>query len=87
MEKIFLHTGVGHCALCGNFLWHPDRSELAWKRRVSRFKKGMDLNAPLSEEEAEDQKTLDDAIVDYENGVCLRCHEKKKRKSRWTLLG
>jgi hypothetical protein len=47
----------------------------------------MDLNAPLSEEEAEDQKTLDDAIVDYENGVCLRCHEKKKRKSRWTLLG
>ncbi|PMD38288.1 hypothetical protein L207DRAFT_585193 [Hyaloscypha variabilis F] len=82
MEKRFLYPGLAHCALCGNFLWHPDRSELAWKRRVSRFKKGMDLNAPLSEEEAEDQKTLEDAIVDYENGVCLRCHEKKKKKSR-----
>ncbi|KAN0093828.1 hypothetical protein V8E51_017012 [Hyaloscypha variabilis] len=90
MEKGFFYTEGGHCALCGDDLCHPDWPELDWKRRVSRFKKGVDLNAPLSEEEAKDQKNLDDAIVDYENGVCLTCHEekkKKKKKLRWTLLG
>jgi hypothetical protein len=78
----------GFCKLCGACLLHPDREELAWKRKVDRFKHGVDLDAPLNEEEEIEQKELDDAIVDFKNGICDNCHEKKKtRKSMWIPFG
>jgi hypothetical protein len=90
-EKKAAERAVGtalKCKLCNNWLSHPDYEELAWKRRVNRFKHGVDLNAPLSEEEACKQNELDAAIVDYTNEICLECHEKKnKSMKRWNILG
>lgn len=78
----------GRCRVCEERLSYPDWNELAWKRRVNRFKYGVDLDAPLGEEEASEQKALDDAIVDYNNDVCLWCHKKKKKSmSSWSILG
>ena len=67
---------------------HPDWEELAWKRKVVRYKHGVDLDAPLNEEEDRQQKELDDAIVDFKNGICHRCHKKRKtKKSTWIPFG
>jgi hypothetical protein len=83
------HTSHGHCRQCrSRHLCHPDEDELAWKRKVIRIKNGVDIDAPLSEEEKTQQKALDDAIVDFENGICHRCHKRNKRKkSIWNPLG
>jgi hypothetical protein len=76
------------CKLCRAFVLHPDREELAWKRKVDRYKHGVDLDAPLNEEEERQQKELDDAIVDFEKGICEGCHNKNKRKkSTWIPFG
>lgn len=78
----------GDCKLCGAFVRHPDWEELAWKRKVDRFKHGVDLDAPLNEEEEKQQKELDDAIVDFKNCICHHCHKKKKpKKSTWIPFG
>lgn len=78
----------GDCKLCGEWVLHPDQEELAWKRKVDRIKHGVDLDAPLNEEEERQQKDLDDAIVDFENGICHDCHKKKKtKKCTWIPFG
>jgi hypothetical protein len=78
----------GDCKLCRAWVFHPDQEELAWKRKVDRFKHGIDLDAPLNEEEEMQQKELDYAIVDFENGICHDCHKKKKTKnSTWIPFG
>ncbi len=56
--------------LCKAYLHMPDQDELSWKRRVERTRTGVDLDAPLSDEEAGEQKELDDKITDCENGIC-----------------
>jgi hypothetical protein len=83
------HMSYGRCRQCRrHYLYHPDEDELAWKRKVNRIKNGVDIDAPLSEEEETQQKALDDAIMDYENGICHSCHLKDKRKkSIWNPLG
>jgi hypothetical protein len=78
----------GDCKLCGANVLHPDQEELAWKRKVDRFNHGVDLDAPLNGEEERQQKELDDAIVDFKNGICHDCHKKKKtKKSTWSPFG
>jgi hypothetical protein len=78
----------GNCKLCRAFVPDPDWEELAWKRKVDRYKHGVDLDAPLNEEEEREQKELDDAIVDFEKGICESCHNKNKRKkSTWIPFG
>lgn len=78
----------GRCKLCPELVLHPDWRELAWKRKVDRFKHGVDLDAPLNEEEERQQKELDDAIEDFKNGICHPCHRKKKtKKSTWIPFG
>jgi hypothetical protein len=78
----------GYCKLCRAWVFHPDGEELAWKRKVDRYKHGVDLDAPLNEEEERQQKELDDAIVDFKNGICHGCHKKKKtKKSTWIPFG
>ena len=85
----FSHFMVhGDCKLCRAGVLHPDWEELAWKRKVDRYKHGVDLDAPLNEEEERQQKELDDAIVDFKNGICHRCHKKRKtKKSTWIPFG
>jgi hypothetical protein len=78
----------GDCKLCRAEVFHPDWEELAWKRKVDRYKHGVDLDAPLNEEEERQQKELDDAIVDFEKGICESCHsENKRKKSTWIPFG
>jgi hypothetical protein len=78
----------GDCKLWGAYVHHPDWEDLAWKQKVDRFKHGVDLDAPLNEEEERQQKELDDAIVDFENGICYNCHRKRKtKKSTWIPFG
>ena len=73
--------------LCNNWFWGPDEDEVSWKRRVNRIKAGMDLGAPLNEEEESEREELEVYLIDFHNGICRKCHEKnKKKKSRWTLL-
>jgi hypothetical protein len=83
-----IYSFGGKCKLCKRHLQHPDTTEPSWNRKVERIRIGVDCNAPLSEEEAREQKELDDAITDYENGICRWCHEENRREKRiWSPLG
>jgi hypothetical protein len=75
------------CKLCKRWLQDPGLEELAWKRRVKRIGVGVELDAPLSEEEVGAQKRLDDLMEDAKNGICLRCHWKKQETRRWNPFG
>jgi len=78
---------LDRCKLCKHHLQDPDCNEIKWKRRVERIRVGVDIDAPLSEDEERDQKEVDDAIEDFKNGICLSCRWKKQETRKWIPFG